>query len=598
MPDANAKCRCVRLPGELQAQLEQLQQSIGPELKQRENEAARLEQEHHKLLLQLAEVTEYAHSLQQQKDLVDSELVHVKLDLKQTKERVSVLEAEVAGEPARLAQLRETLDHEVRLTSELTIENVDLKLALEAARLKPATATKEESLPRLNLPAEVEVEDPALDLFTLAYRDLVTGLPNFHSGLQSLSQDLEKASQGQLTLAVAVLDIEQLRDLNIYLGHEVTDQILGLIPPLVKPLLQDGDRLLRGRDDEFWLILSSPTRGPLGLKTASEYASNLLKQIYSKLQAPLEWEEHKVSLALASGVFCSQGDETAEAVLDKALLAVAAAKKAGRNRASHYILEMEKPIRARLALIPELRQALNRSQFELRFQPIWDLSSQQMRAVESLLRWEHPLEGLREPSQFLDAAYASGLIVAIGEWVTFNVCHLSKAYRHLQWTINLSAQELIQADFAERLSKAIESAKLSRADRLILEVSETHMIGDSERLAAALKGLRHLKVGLAIDDFSFDSVSLRRLQSLGAHYVKLGPQITQSVTEPLYRSLIQGAVLASESLGIKVIAEGIESQTQLDQLSELGCHWGQGYFLSAPCSLDELDEKLKSRVRL
>ena len=279
-------------------------------------------------------------------------------------------------------------------------------------------------------------------------------------------------------------------------------------------------------------------------------------------------------------------------------LAVAAAKKLGHNRVSHYVLELEKPIRAKMELIPQLRQALNRSQFELRFQPIWDLAGRHMKAVECLLRWQHPIHGLIEPSGFLEVACESGLIVGIGEWVAYNVCHLSKSYRHLQWCLNVSAQELMQADFVERLSKAIESAQLSKADGLVIEVCETHLVDDSDRLLSALKGIRHCKVGLAIDDFSFDALSLRRLQSLGANYLKLGSHITQSVTDPLYRSLVRGAVLAANSLGCKIIAEGIESQTQLDLLTELGCHWGQGYFLCAPIALEELDEKLKTKARL
>ena len=587
------------LPSHIQIHLEQLSQSLGDELRRRDEEKALLAEEREKIYQQALEVTQFLQALQQQKDLVDSELVHLGIKLKQALERVAHLEEHVAGEPARLANLREALQTEARLSSQLTLENVDLKLALEAARLNgSAESTKEKELPHLNLPAEVEEENRLPDLHTLAYEDLVTGLPNFRSGLRRLTDELEKAVQGQVTVALVVMDVERLHELNVYLGHSQTNQVLQLLPPRVAPLLRKGDQLIRGRDDEFWLILPSPNRGPLGLKTASEYASELLEKIYVELQTPLELEDQRVTLALASGIACSQGEEAAEAVVDRALLAVAAAKRAGRNRACHYLLEMEKPIRAKQALIPQLRQALNRGQFELRFQPIWELANRQMRAVESLLRWEHPLNGLSEPATFLEAACESGLIVAIGEWVAFNVCHLSKSYRHLHWTLNVSAQELLQADFVERLGKAIESAKQSKGDRLVLEVGETHLVHDSQRLLEALKGLRQWKVGLAIDDFSFDGLTLRRLATLGAQYLKLGPQITQSVTEPLSQNLIKGAVLAAEGLGFKVIAEGIENQTQFDHLVQLGCHWGQGYFLGAPVSLADLEEKLKTRARL
>lgn len=334
------------------------------------------------------------------------------------------------------------------------------------------------------------------------------------------------------------------------------------------------------------------------MKKCAEYASELLKRLYTELQIPIELEDYRVTLNLASGLMCSQGGETAQEAIEKSLLAVKNAKRLGRGRASVYVLELERPIRAKMELIPQLRQALNRGQFELRFQPIYDLTQRTVRAVESLLRWEHPLNGLIEPSVFLEAACDSGLIVPIGEWVAYNVCHLCKSYKNLHWALNVSAQELIQADFLERLLKAVESAQLTRGDGLILEVSESHLLQDSEQLAVALKGLSRCKAALAIDDFSFDHLSMKRLQTLGASYVKLGGHITQNVDEPVFRSLIRGTVLAANQMKIKVVAEGIENQNQMDALIELGVHWGQGYHLGAPVTLEELDEKLKGKARI
>lgn len=571
----------MQLPSDIQARLEQLQEAVAAELTSRDEEKALLAEEREKIYQQAVELTQYLHSLQQQKDLADSELVHLRLKL-----------ARLEAQPDQAAELRQALQDEARLTSQLTLEIVDLKLALEKAQKPPA----------ITLPTPVEVAEvpptlPKPDLQMLAYEDVVTGLPNFRAGLQYLTEQLGSAAENKTTLAVVVMDVERLRDLNRYLGQATANLVLQLFPPLVKPLLKEADRMFRGRDDEFWLVLPVPKRGPLGMKTASDYASELLKRIYAELQTPLELEDHRITLGLASGIACCQGEEAAEAVLDNALLAVAAAKKIGHNRASHYVLEMEKQLRARLALLPQLRQALNRSQFELRFQPIYELANRQLRAVESLLRWEHPLNGLTEPAQFLEAASESGLMVPIGEWVIYNVCHLSKTYRNIQWSFNVSAQELMQADFGDRVAKAIEAARLSKADTLIVEVREADLVSDSDRLLAALKNLKRFKVGLAIDDYSFDRLSLRRLQTLGVSYLKLGNPVVQALAEPLYRNLVKGAVLAAEAMGVKVIAEGIESQFQFEQLNELGCHWGQGYYLAAPVSLDELEDKLKVRSK-
>lgn len=588
---------CVSLPPELETGFAELQRKLDAELRRRDEELAMLHEDRDKLYQQAVDLSRQLEEVLREKDALDSVAISARLEAKQALEKLAL----AADEPAAVANLRQQLDKESELSARLTSENVDLKLALEIARASLVEVPPPEPPPEpppQKLPAEVDDGRAVPDLYALAYHDEITDLPNFRSGLNKLQRELERAEKGEITLAVVVIDIEALRDLNVYLGHAITDEVLSRFSRVAKPLLGPNDTLVRGRDDEFWLITITEARGPLGLKMSAEYASDLLKRLYGELQTPFELEDYRVSLSLASGLACSQGRESAPEVIQKALLAVKNAKRLGRGRASVYLLELEKPIRARMELIPQLRQALNRGQFELRFQPIWDLTSRTIKAVESLLRWAHPLNGLIEPSVFLEAACDSGLIVQIGEWVAHNVCDLCKSYKHLFWSLNVSAQELMQADFLERLQAAVKSAQLTRSDGLILEVSESHLLGDSDQLAAALKGIRRCKAGLAIDDFSFDHLSMKRLQTLGANYVKLGAHITQHVDEPVFRSLIRGAILAANDMGIKVVAEGVENQTQLDTLVELGVHWGQGYFLVAPVTLEELDEMLKGKVRI
>ncbi|MBX3170805.1 MAG: EAL domain-containing protein [Candidatus Eremiobacteraeota bacterium] len=581
----------MTLPTDIQNALEALQRKVAGQLQSRDEELATLHEERDKIYQQALDLSRQLEDLLRARDVMESELISARLEAKQAQEKLAL----ITDEPAYIASLRQSLEREVELSTRLTSENVDLKLALEIARASNIVVPAPEPEPEKR-PAEVDDGRAVIDPYVLAYHDQVTDLPNFRSGLNKLQYELEKAERGESTVAVVVMDIEGLRDLNVYLGHAVTDEVLQRFARLTRPLLGPEDKLFRGRDDEFWLVLPTEARGPLGMKKSAEHASELLKRLYAELQIPIELEDYRVTLSLASGLACSQGRETAQEVLEKALLAVKNAKRLGRGRASAYLLELEKPIRAKMELIPQLRQALNRGQFELRFQPIYDLTARTVKAVESLLRWEHPLNGLIEPSVFLEAACDSGLIVLIGEWVAYNVCHLCKSYKNLHWALNVSAQELIQADFLDRLQKAVESAQLTRSDGLILEVSESHLLHDSEQLAAALKGIGRCKAALAIDDFSFDHLSMKRLQTLGAGYVKLGGHITQNVDEPVFRSLIRGAVLAANQMKIKVVAEGIENQNQLDALIELGVHWGQGYHLCAPVTLEELDEKLKGKA--
>ncbi len=586
----------MTLPSDIQNALEALQRKVTGQLKSRDEELATLHEDRDKIYQQALDLSRQLEEALHARDAMESELISARLEAKQAQEKLAL----IRDEPTHIASLRQSLEKEVELSTRLTSENVDLKLALEIAKASNLVepAPEPEPAPMETLPAEVDDGREVVDPYVLAYHDQVTDLPNFRSGLNKLQYELEKAERGESSVAVVVMDIESLRDLNVYLGHAITDEVLERFARQIRPLLASEDKLFRGRDDEFWLVLPVEARGPLGMKKCAEYASELLKRLYTELQAPFELEDYRVTLSLASGLACSQGHESAQEAIEKALLAVKNAKRLGRGRASVYLMELEKPIRVKMELIPQLRQALNRGQFELRFQPIYDLSQRTVKAVESLLRWEHPLNGLIEPSVFLEAACESGLIVQIGEWVAYNVCHLCKSYKNLQWALNVSAQELIQADFLERLQKAVESAQLSRSDGLILEVSESHLLNDSEQLAMTLKGLGRCKASLAIDDFSFDHLSMKRLQTLGAGFVKLGGHITQNVDEPVFRSLIRGAVLAANQMKMKVVAEGIENQNQMDALIELGVHWGQGYHLGAPVTLEELDEKLKGKARL
>lgn len=581
----------MTLPTDIAQALDALQSKLNTQFAGRDQELSSLREDRDKLYEQAMDLSRQLEDVLRGRDALESELISARLVARQAQEKLTL----AGDEPAHIASLRQSLEKEVELSTRLTSENVDLKLALEIAKASNLVEPSPEPEAVEKLPAEVDDGREVIDPYILAYHDQITDLPNFRSALNKLEHELEKARRGEISVAVVVMDIEGLRDLNLHLGHAVTDEVLERFSRLVKPLLSSEDKFFRGRDDEFWLMLPVEARGPLGLKKSAEYASDLLKKLYTELQTPFELEDHRVNLSLASGLACSQGEDSAAEVIEKALLAVKNAKRLGRGRASIYLLEMERPIRAKMELIPQLRQALNRGQFELRFQPIYDLTLRTVKGVESLLRWEHPLNGLIEPAVFLEAACESGLIVLIGEWVASNVCHLCKNYKNLHWSINVSAQELMQADFLERLQKAVESAGLTRSDGLILEVSESHLLGESEQLAAALKGIGRCKASLAIDDFSFDHLSMKRLQSLGAGYVKLGGHITQNVDEPVFRSLIRGAVLAANQMKIKVVAEGIENQNQMDALIELGVHWGQGYHLGAPVSLEDLEEKLKAR---
>lgn len=519
-------------------------------------------------------------------------------------QRIAELESESSEYRRKLEDLRDQLHKEAQQSSELTMQVVDLKLQIEAEKKRQRGIVDEP--PKFNLPeaAEPPVEDEQKQLLRLAYEDSTTGLPNHRLGRKFLQMQMSRLSKEGGTLSLTMVDVESVDELNGLLGKPQVDEILRQFGGRLRNLIGSRDELVRGEDDEFWLIQPIANRGPLGLKTAGENVTRLVQSLLEGLKTPFATEDAKVNLAIRCGSATSQGlppksasteAEEVEDLIHRARIATQAARVSTRSRLALYQPEMEKNQRKRAQLVPLLRQALNREQYTLRFQPVVELKSRVIKGVEGLLRWDHPAEGVVEPREFLEAAQESGLIVPLGEWVAHQMCNLSRHYRHLAWFINVSAVELLQADFVRRFTKALESAQLSRPDFIVAEIRETHLLGESPQLLQSLRELRKWNVRLSVDDLSFQSLSLRQLQRLEFSYFKIDPELVQNLDQPFNRNLIRGALLAAEALGGKVIAEGIETVGQFEQLQELGCHWGQGYFLSPPLQWGEMEGKLEIR---
>ncbi|MFN8606297.1 MAG: EAL domain-containing protein [Vulcanimicrobiota bacterium] len=494
---------------------------------------------------------------------------------------------------------RQQLETEASQSSRLTLELIDLKLAheKEITRLR---GLPEPSSTSLNLPELVEEDRPANpeeELQRLAYQDQHTGLPNLNLARRYLTVELSKAEKS--TVALAILQLEQWDELPGLLTQDRERQeLLSQFTQRVRACTRAEDVLASGSDGEFWLIFPLASGGPLGIKTATELAQRSLSKLFEALKSPFLMEDHKLLLSFWCGVGLNQGRENLDTLIRQARLAQAAAVSKGSNQMAIFQPEMEKPARRREEIAPLLRQALNREQFSLRFLPIVELKTGQIKGVEALLRWEHPTEGTWEPAHFMDAACASGVIVGLGEWVMSCVCELSRNFRSLYWFINLSHAELMQADLARRLTRSMEAAQLNRPDYIVVECQEKDVARPGPRVAANLKEFRHWKVGLAVDDFAFETLALKGLDRRGINFLKVSPKITQDLDQLPIRNLLKGGLLAAEAAGARVILKGIENQGQLDRALESGCAWGQGHRLSSPLSWPELETRLNSRQSL
>lgn len=602
-------------PENLHAALEQLQEHL---LQSWQLSLEELRTEAESLRKELAQVYEEKVLLNDQYEKLRHEMESIRLEqvqsqielgeLRALKDRHQATEAElqtlkdqdlerltkIQQLETELKEVREYLQKEADQNARLTLELVDLKVAMDSERRHRHDTY--EGFPSLNLPdllPEEKEADESQILQKLAYEDSVTGLPNFHLGQRYL--EVELAKKDKYTLALAILQVERWDDLEKLLGTPLSHELLGLFCERVRQCLRQEDVLVRGPGEEFWVIFPLPQGGPLGLKTLQDMVNRTLVKLFDALKTPFHLEEHKLVLQVNGGASLSQGQEEAPVVLERARMALAEVGKKGGNRLMVFQPEMEKRRKRLHQQVPLLRQALVRGQFDLRFQPIVELKTGMIKGVESLVRWNHPSEGILEPPAFLQAACESGLIIGIGDWVMGQVCQISKNHRQIYWSINISVQELMQADFVRRLTKAIEAAQLSRPDFIVIEVKEEELAGNHPRLLTTLKELRGWKIQLAIDDFSFDAVSMKWLESRGVSYIKLSPEVTQNLDQMLMRNLVRGAVMAADGMGAKVVAKGLENQGQLDLALENGCHWGQGHRLCSPLTFHEIEERLRTR---
>ncbi|MCA9794101.1 MAG: EAL domain-containing protein, partial [Candidatus Eremiobacteraeota bacterium] len=255
----------------------------------------------------------------------------------------------------------------------------------------------------------------------------------------------------------------------------------------------------------------------------------------------------------------------------------------GRARTQFYTFDIHQNQEAKLRLISELHQGIARNEFMLYYQPIVDLNKGRIEGLEALLRWNHPMRGLLEPAEFLEAAEDSALIITIGDWVIEEACRLISQFRGKTFvSVNLSPRQLVQSNFARRFMKAVEKARI-RADRVVVEVNEAAGCLENAQIHEVLNQLAQWQVGIGIDDFGTGSSSLHRLKETNIRFLKVANQWVAGVPhDPHCTAIARGAIGLSAGLGTLSLAEGVETKEQLRGLKQFGCSLAQGFFFSEP----------------
>ena len=423
--------------------------------------------------------------------------------------------------------------------------------------------------------------------------DPLTGLPNRLLFLDRL----DCALQGSVSrCAVLFLDIDRFKEVNDGLGHLAGDELLRQVARRIEAGLRRGDMvghlseratLSRLGGDEFAVLLEH---------VPDEAAAQLVaERISGGMRTPFVIGGREVTASASIGIVVSSGDMSALDMLRDADLAMYRAKARGRGLVEIFDQTMREEMQLRLALENDLRQAFVVGEFELLYQPIFELQHPQLHGFEALVRWRHPVRGLLSPDAFLPIVEEAGMIVELGRWVLRQSCHqlrqwdaLQPAGRPLTMSVNVSPLQFATPGLVDDVTAALLDSGIA-ADRLKLEIVETTLLRGSETVLATLRQLRELGVGLVLDDFGTGYSSLSYLQAFPLSTLKIDRsfvmRMNESEHEPL--EIVRTIVGLAHNLGLDVTAEGIETPQQLTCLRQLACMFGQGYYFERPLSVDD-----------
>jgi diguanylate cyclase len=437
----------------------------------------------------------------------------------------------------------------------------------------------------------------------LAYFDALTGLPNREQSRNRLVGAIEAARQHERTLAVLYLDLDNFKRVNDTLGHAVGDELLRVVASRLRSTLRYGDRgiesssiarpgdLARLGGDEFMVLLPN-IRKPAD-------AGIIAERIIGALREPMQLALNSLVVTPSVGiaVFPNDGSD-ADTLLRNADLAMYFSKRKCPGTHSFFDAAMNATALHRFTIEDKLRGALQRNEFSLNYQPLFDIRTGHISGMEALLRWTNDQLGVVPPSEFISVAEETGLILPIGEWVLRSACAQAKAWQDeglplIRMSVNVSGQQFALSEFPAQVGAILMETGLE-ASKLELEITETLIMNDETWAEKAINRLKALGVALAIDDFGTGYSSLARLRRFAVNRLKIDRSFVTSLNECSDDRAIAAAIIAmSRSLRIDVTAEGVENISQLMFLQEHNCHEAQGYLLGEALPAGEAVQLLR-----
>ena len=459
------------------------------------------------------------------------------------------------------------------LVSSLAVLVIALLTSIFDARLDARTTALADSLTLANE-----------ELTQLALHDTLTGLPNRILLADRIGQAMNKVAEQGGCFSLMFIDLDGFKPVNDAFGHHLGDRLLREVALRLREQLRSQDTLARIGGDEFVLLvrLLEPDDAP-----------QVAARQVSLLSRAFRVDEHELLISASVGIALYPGNGlTAEELLMNADAAMYHAKGTGKNGYSFFDASMNTNARKQLQLLQDLRQALELQQFRLHYQPKFDASNSQPVGAEALLRWEHPQQGLLLPEHFIDLAEKTGLIIPIGDWVLNEACRQMRAwfdqgYSHWRIAVNLSALQFCYSGLVDSVVAALERHQLP-ANSLTLEITETTAMSDADASMVVLQRLSQMGVDLSIDDFGTGYSSLMYLKRLPANELKIDRGFVRDLEHDSDDAAIVSAIVAlGQALGLRIVAEGVETDTQQSFLTTLGCDALQGFLLGEPLPAEQ-----------
>lgn len=427
----------------------------------------------------------------------------------------------------------------------------------------------------------------------LAYYDTMTGLPNRLLLQDKLSSHVRKAMRKQVGGALLFIDIDNFKTLNDTYGHDVGDALLVEVAKRIRQSVRRLDTVSRLGGDEFVVVLDSLHSDPA---QAEKQARRVCEKIMAAFKNPfkLKHYQHYTSPSIGVVLFDPEHLSQTDELLRRADLAMYKAKEAGRNGFRFFDTQMETELRQRVALEADLHAAIEKQEFTLHFQPQYN-QADEIVGAEALVRWQHPEHGLIMPGQFISLAESSGQIGELGHWVLKEACKMLQRWsthpqlRHLVLSVNVSPKQYLQPAFVAEIQQMLVETGIS-PQCLKLELTESMLVDNVEDIIAKMAALREVGICFSLDDFGTGYSSLSYLKRFPFDQLKIDQSFVRDMLNGHdHESIVNAIISLGQSLQLEILAEGVETEAQLNVLKDLGCEIFQGYYFTRPLTLDAFE---------